>query len=864
MISLLPFLAKAQIQDDFSDGDFTTNPSWSGDDMQFKVNSSKKLQLNSSGSDTSFLSTANSLLSNTEWRFYIKQSFNSSSNNHSRIYLVSNQADLKNNLNGYFVQFGSTQDDICLYRQDGNTTTKLISGTPGATGNSVNEFTLKITRDANGVWELFSDASAGNNFQSEGTASDITYSSTAYFGLWCKYTTSNSTKVYFDNVYVGQILVDTIPPVLLSIKTIDANHIDLFFNEAVDSNTTNYYANYGTNNNYGNPTTAQRDASDYSVVHLYYWKAFVQGTLYTLTASNIKDLKGNTAGPQIKGFGWNEIQKGDVTINEIMTDPSPVVGLPEWEYIELFNKTILPVSLENWTLQIGNTHKTLPDSIIAPNSYIIIAHQNAQTDLSQYGNFIGLSSFSLTNSQQELILKNEKGNLVHYIHYTNNWYHDDNKNDGGWSLEQIDPKNPCGSENNWKASTSNLGGTPGSVNSVDALNPDQTKPYLTRVSVIDSLTLMLHFSEPMDSISILDTAIYEVFDFGKPIWVGNTYPKYDRITLTFSKPFQKQKLYDLSIQAGIKDCVGNSSGTNGARFGMPEKPEAGDLIINEILFDPQSPGVDYVEIKNRTNKIFDLKDIRLANWDEVSQSYKNVKPLTDESYLIYSNEYLVFSTNSSIIEKQYFVRYPQHLVEIPSMISMSNSEGNVLIITSTFELIDRLDYNKDMHFALLQNTKGISLERVNPNQPTDDKSNWHSSATSQDAYSQSADYAGTPTTQNSQFSTGAEFSGDIWPQNNNEVFSPDNDGRDDVLYLDYKFPVSGNTVNIRIYDMNGKLIRNLANNELLATKGTLSWDGLDNDNQKANVGIYIIYVEIFNLNGDVKHIKIKTVLASYL
>ncbi|RLD67254.1 MAG: hypothetical protein DRI84_03025, partial [Bacteroidetes bacterium] len=159
---MMPFLVKAQIQDDFSDGDFTNNPTWSGTDAQFKINTSDKLQLSSSGSDTSYLSTANSLVNNTEWRFYIKQSFNSSSNNHSRIYLISDQSNLINSLNGYYVQFGSTQDDICLYRQDGNTTIKIISGTYGNTGNSINEFTIKITRDANGDWELFSDDQAGS------------------------------------------------------------------------------------------------------------------------------------------------------------------------------------------------------------------------------------------------------------------------------------------------------------------------------------------------------------------------------------------------------------------------------------------------------------------------------------------------------------------------------------------------------------------------------------------------------------------------------------------------------------------------------------------------------------------------------
>jgi len=274
--------------------------------------------------------------------------------------------------------------------------------------------------------------------------------------------------------------------------------------------------------------------------------------------------------------------------------------------------------------------------------------------------------------------------------------------------------------------------------------------------------------------------------------------------------------------------------------------------------------VDYIEIKNRTNKIFDLKDLRLANWNEETQSFENIKHITTESYLIYKYAYYVFCTNSQIVQKQYFVQIPRHIIEIPSMISMPSNEGSVAIVTSNFEQIDRFDYNKNMHFALLQNTKGISLERINPDLPTNNKNSWHSAATSTDAYSQTADFAGTPTSINSQYSTGVEFDGVVWLHDNLDVFSPDNDGREDLLFIDYKFPDAGYTANIEVYDVTGKLIRNLVNGELLATKGTLSWDGLDNNNQKANIGIYIIYAEIFNLNGDVRHFKLKAVLAGHI
>ncbi|HPA31685.1 MAG TPA: hypothetical protein PLV14_08820, partial [Bacteroidia bacterium] len=67
-LAIIPFFGVAQITDNFSDGDFTANPAWSGDNSQFIVNASQQLQLNSTGAATSYLALATSLpmLDNTE------------------------------------------------------------------------------------------------------------------------------------------------------------------------------------------------------------------------------------------------------------------------------------------------------------------------------------------------------------------------------------------------------------------------------------------------------------------------------------------------------------------------------------------------------------------------------------------------------------------------------------------------------------------------------------------------------------------------------------------------------------------------------------------------------------------------------
>lgn len=100
------YQSRAQLSDSFEDGDFTQNPAWTGTDVFFKVNNSKQLQLNGSGEGTAFLSTSSTLLKPAEWRFWVKLSFSPSSNNFSRVYLISDQSDLSGSLNGYYLQLG--------------------------------------------------------------------------------------------------------------------------------------------------------------------------------------------------------------------------------------------------------------------------------------------------------------------------------------------------------------------------------------------------------------------------------------------------------------------------------------------------------------------------------------------------------------------------------------------------------------------------------------------------------------------------------------------------------------------------------------------------------------------------------------
>jgi len=156
-----------------------------------------------------------------------------------------------------------------------------------------------------------------------------------------------------------------------------------------------------------------------------------------------------------------------------------------------------------------------------------------------------------------------------------------------------------------------------------------------------------------------------------------------------------------------------------------------------------------------------------------------------------------------------------------------------------------------MHYPLLKSVDGVSLERIHPDRKTQDASNWHSAAST-------VGYA-TPCYLNSCYSESkvsvSKFA--TYP----EIFSPDQDGYNDLLHITYKMEQAGYKATITIYDVGGRKVKTLANNILLDTDGVITWDGTTDENLKAAVGTYIIVIDYFNLKGKVKREKLTTTLA---
>jgi hypothetical protein len=261
-----------------------------------------------------------------------------------------------------------------------------------------------------------------------------------------------------------------------------------------------------------------------------------------------------------------------------------------------------------------------------------------------------------------------------------------------------------------------------------------------------------------------------------------------------------------------------------------------------------------VEIYNRSNKVIDLKDVILANFDTINQSVLTYNEISSGPFLMLPDTYFVLSTDSAAVRKFYKSSNPQGFINMETFPSMNNEDGIVTITSKGGDVIDLVAYTVAMQYPLLNSVDGVSLERISSERLSKDVTNWHSA-------SEAVGYA-TPGYKNSQFAIPVTDAAEITLSP--DIFSPDNDGYNDNLTIAYTFGASGYNATITIYDASGRIVRNLVNHELCGTSGAFAWDGITNDRQKASIGRYIVFVEIFDLDGNVNRYKKGTILGGKL
>lgn len=849
--------ANAQFTDNFNDGDFTSNPSWTGGTADFIVNPALQLQSNNMLANSNFyLSTASTKATTAQWDFYCQLTFNTSGTNYVDVYLTSSSGDLNlAGITGYFVRIGNTNDEICLYRKDAAGAVKIIDGADATTNTSNNILKIRVERNATNQWNLFRDLTGtGTNYFSEGTVTDATYTTSAFFGIYIRQSTSGFfQRHFFDDIEVKTYVPDTTPPAITSATATGNTMLDVLFNEAVDITSSQVASNYSVNNGIGTPSSAIRDATNNALVHLTFSNTFPNRTAFQLSVNGVKDVAGNTLNNGIATFSFFSPGQYDIVIDEIMADPTPQVGLPDAEWIELRNTSGFDINLLGWRLgKPSGQSGPMPSYLLKKDSFVVVCTGSAVAALSAFAPVISVTSFpGLGNAGDLLYLRSPQGLLIHSVNYTDAWYQNELKKAGGWTLEMKDSRNPCTGMNNWAASMATAGGTPGKKNTIDGVNADATAPKLLRAFATDSVNIVLVFNEPVDSTNAALASHYTISDgIGVPVQAVPQAYSFDHVLLRLATALQRNKIYSVTASA-VADCAGNAIGSsNTVRVGLYGSLKKYDVVVNEILFNPVPASNDYVEIYNRSSKIITLRNAYLANRNTAG-AVSSIVQLSVEDYLFFPGDYLVLTVNAQKVKDQFVANTPDAFIEL-NMPSYNDDKGNVILLNEQGAIVDEINYSDKWHFKLINNKEGVALERINYNDTTADNpqtltineqaANWHSAATS-------VGY-GTPTYKNSQYLMDAGVQGEITVTP--EVISPDNDGLDDFATINYIFPEPGYVANITIFDAAGRPVRYLQRNALNGLKGYYRWDGLDDKSRTIPAGIYIIYTEVFNLQGKTK------------
>jgi hypothetical protein len=852
----LPLAAQAQLAESFADGDFTKNPAWAGDAGSFVV-ASQVLQSNGPATTGTQLQLATPCQASTgtTWEFWANLKLATSSGNLADVWLVASQADLKSPATkGYFVRLGGTDDEVSLFRKDSaKTAVLLIDGQNGTLASSTNNLVrVRVTRSTAGQWTLARDLSGGRSFVAEASQPvDNTHQRSAAVGVALLYSAANAKNFYFDDFSV----TDATAPLLLRAAALDARTVDVVFNEAVDPATAADPGRYRLATGVG-PTAATVSALNPAVVRLIFSQDF--GAANTLEVRQLADLYGNVAaGPLTAGFGGVPVapRVGELLLTEIMADETPVVGLPASEFVELYNNSTKTLSLRGVRLlKPGGPAAALPDTArLLPGQYAVVCGSTRAAQFASYGKVYGVSNFpALGNAGDQLVLRGPSGTTLFEVTYADTWYRDLRKAQGGWTLEMLDPAAYCGGAANWQASQDPSGGTPGRRNSVAAPNPDRTPPGLLGAVALTPTTIRLSFSEKLDSTAAASLALYALQSrtgaAPAVVRAAPVGPDFRAVDLTVSPALLPSQPLTVAV-ARATDCAGNASGAlASAAVALPEAAQAGDVVINELLFNHAPGGVYFVELLNRSLRFINLQGYQLTIQKASGNATVIVSP--GAPYVLAPGQLVALTSDAGILQAQYPTSAdPAALLTVAGFPALDNSAGTVIVSSATGTEIDRYIYDKSQQLTLLSTQAGVSLERIRASGPSV-AGNFHSAAST-------VGYA-TPGRPNSQaqdaVGNGQELA--MVP----ELFTPDDDGQQDFTTLNYQLDQPGYVGSVTVYDALGQLTRRLLRNESLPTTGFVQWDGLDEHGRKAAVGYYLVHIELFRPSGGERREYKKTVV----
>ncbi|MDI6804090.1 MAG: lamin tail domain-containing protein [Bacteroidota bacterium] len=557
-----------------------------------------------------------------------------------------------------------------------------------------------------------------------------------------------------------------------------------------------------------------------------------------------------------------------IVINELMY--APISGEPEW--FELYNLSDDTVDIRNWKISNRNSSSkyliTSSQILLLPKEYLVVTKDTSllfdkrREIPSKVIQSLSIPTYLFSNNGDAGALFDNRNVIIDSIIYQPSW-----GGTNGRSLERVEAVLTPLDSTNWGSSPDSTGATPGKQNYITPLDFD-----LQALRIFSSKSLP---NEPVNIFVVVRNAgkmsasnfnIKLFHDInGDSIWQDSeliTAQNFSR-TLLFKDSTIVNFLWQ-NPGGGVKQLIAIVEYPNEMRLrdniafgilkiGYPLQ----SLVINEIMFAPSSGMCEYVELYNRESFPVEMRDWKIHDKPDTAGKANEFK-LGASPIIVNPGEFLVLSADSSILNLFSYISdttYNIHLhIFKKSSLSLNNDGDDVVLKDLTNSIIDSIRYSPKWHNPEVYDVGGRALERINPNLPGNDRRNWTTNANP---------IGGTPGKQNSVFTSTIPTNASLKFSPN--PFSPDADEFEDHCIISYNLLSTAAMVRIRIFDSRGRIIRTLVNNEPSGSSGQVIWDGMNDERQKARIGIYIVLLEAYDVNGgNVNTIKGAVVVAGRL
>jgi hypothetical protein len=469
-------------------------------------------------------------------------------------------------------------------------------------------------------------------------------------------------------------------------------------------------------------------------------------------------------------------------------------------------------------------------SYLDPDETAILCKREDSLHLSRFGKVICPESFPYLNQSADwIILQNPKGEMIEKCRYSNRNFGADYRSDGGFSIERR-LRYDCGLLTAFSVSDLPEGGSPGTVPQMQTPNFD-TIPLKPRQTLWSSDSI-IHLDWPLalDANHIdADSSIVLV-----DLWDRKTFAKIEVANTGFLK------LYIDSLQF----CDGRILKNFNLEIRRPTSPSPSQLIIHEVLSNPHSGKVDFLEIRNISDSFLCLDGIMIAqNRDFLSWPYQDWVQIPHRGFLIAPDSVFVLCENCRDAVSYYGYSDSFNCIPLDDFIKIPDEGSWIVLLDSSVDLgmIDSSSIREGFHHPLLRNMDGHSLQRHFPSIQGNQADQWYS--TSQDMGGASPGKLNA-----SAQSDIAVLIRDSLFYTHPDWFSPASGLGGTCKYV-IQTKASVSTAFLEIYHSNGSLVKNLLNNKLVGPVYEGLWNGLDNFGNLVSPGNYIFRLQLIQPNG---------------